>query len=940
MPIHNFDFHLGVDMTGREQKGHFRVLENLWRRHGAESGIGADTLSDTHGIGRALERTAGFRRLLSTGEKIYSLFHCESDGSLFIHAGKRFYRLTRLGLAALAENEEEEDRRRISSAPAAQLRLTGQREGQMSEYLYDFLPERPIAAAAVGESHYFADGLRLYCFRDGYFTVVASHGTCVIDGLRITSVTEPYAPLRLLDGAIYEQRNLLTDRYRQRHTFRESDNLCAGNAPILFVRTGKNEKGEEACRAHARLPGRFGNTLVIPSKTVVRGELCTVTEIDPNLLAKQEQYSILVMPDSIPIIPPSVLHSASNIDTVRIPRGVKRVHMEFFKECHPSLTIEYQGSEAEWQNVEFKRGTYEGEYTLRFGYSDHLVPYGIALAEKSGSVGELYFDGKRVWNEKEEYYHFYVLPETDQEKSPYTHIYVLARTTIPPYGRTLSFNARALPFYYQSEEGTHALATTEEALRTSGVETGNPTSDGKSAPEGKALLCGCRLLASYDSRLFFSGLPTIPDVIFYSHEDSEGNPNPTYVPVLNYMTDGDRMPVTGLYSAGGELCVTHASRTRGKLETHTYSLPDEAHSLFLRLYPTRAVYSTNPVRCAAVYEGHLHLLTDDGIFLYTRSSEDGYLHGKQVAGRIAPIIRAIAAKRESEARTPFFSALGSRLALFDGTDLYLGDSLLSSKSDSGQEYEWYPQSGVGSYAEDEKAFIACSELPESLREAFFIGEKNEIYPLSCEAGESVYPESETEVRTAKTLEDGRFYDHPVVCRRANGALLDRLPYRIGGTLHAPTAAAQLGGLLVYGTEDGALLAVNTDEDYASAGEAYYLTDGHRKSAFFETFPLSDGTLSRRKRTQSGSAYVFLRPMQDACPTLTVTADGRARTLPLPCAPFSFESTAFDTLAFTHGDTAALPFSEPYDYKEKSYRLSSDRPFAFLSLSYSCEVKKE
>ena len=81
-------------------------------------------------------------------------------------------------------------------------------------------------------------------------------------------------------------------------------------------------------------------------------------------------------------------------------------------------------------------------------------------------------------------------------------------------------------------------------------------------------------------------------------------------------------------------------------------------------------------------------------------------------------------------------------------------------------------------------------------------------------------------------------------------------------------------------------------------------------------------------------------MQDACPTLTVTADGRARTLPLPCAPFSFESTAFDTLAFTHGDTAALPFSEPYDYKEKSYRLSSDRPFAFLSLSYSCEVKKE
>ena len=849
MPIHNFDFHLGVDMTGREQKEHFRVLENLWRRHGAESGSQTDThLSDTHGIGRALERTAGFRRLLSTGEKIYSLFHCETDGSLFIHAGKRLYRLTRLGLAALAESEEEEDRRRNSTAPAASLRLTGQRDGQTSQYIYEFLPERPIAAAAVGESHYFADGLRLYCFRDGHFTVVASLGTCVIDGLKITSVTEPYAPLRLLDGAVYEQRNLLTDRYRQRHTFRETDNLCAGNAPIVFIRTGKNYKGEETCRAHACIPGEFGNALVIPSKTVVGGVLCTVTELDRSLLANQTQYNVLVMPDSIPIIASNDLISAESIDTVRIPRGVKTVHLDFFKECNPSLTIEYEGSEEEWQNVDLKRAAYEGEYTLRFGYSDHLVPYGIALPEKSGSVGALYFNGELVWNRKEDYYHFYALPENDQVKSPYTHIYVLARTSIPPYGRTLSFSARGMPFSYRSEEGTHALATTEEALRTSGVETGNPASDGKETPEGKALLCGCRLLTSYDSRLFFSGLPAIPDVIFYSHEDSEGNPNPTYVPVLNYMTDGDRMPVTGLYSAGGELCVTHASRTRGKLETHTYSLPDEAHSLFLRLYPTRAVYSTNPVRCAAVYEGRLHLLTDDGIFLYARSSSDGYLHGKQVAGRIAPIIRAIAAKRESEDGTPFFSALGSRLALFDGTDLYLGDSLLSSKSDSGQEYEWYPQSGVGSYSEDEKAFVACRELPESLRDAFFIGEKNEIYPLTCEAGESVYRESETEVRIAKTLVDGRFYDHTVVCRRANGALLDRLPYRVGGTLHTPTAAAQIKGLLVIGTEDGALLAVNTDEDYESAGEAYYLTDGHRKSAFFETFPISDGTLSSRKRT--------------------------------------------------------------------------------------------
>ena len=119
MPIYNFDDHLGVDMTGKEQKAHFRTLENLWRQHESEGG----TAGDACGVGRALERPVGFRRLLSTGEKIYSLFASESDGSLFIHAGKHLYRLTTRNLAGLAQSEEEEDSRRTSYAPAAHLRF-------------------------------------------------------------------------------------------------------------------------------------------------------------------------------------------------------------------------------------------------------------------------------------------------------------------------------------------------------------------------------------------------------------------------------------------------------------------------------------------------------------------------------------------------------------------------------------------------------------------------------------------------------------------------------------------------------------------------------------------------------------------------------------------------------------------------------------------------
>lgn len=933
MPIHNFDFHLGVDMTGREQDTHFRALENLWRRHDSES----DGTSEEDGIGRAIERTVGFRRLLTANEKIHSLFHSESDGSLFIHAGKRLYRLTERGRVGVPESDEEEDEHRTSLGNVAYLRLTGRDSAGVSERIYEFLPERPIAAASVGNRLYFADGLRLYCFADSTFTLVASLGACTVNGLAITSVTEPYVPLRLLDGVEYEQRNLLTDRYRISHTFRPSDNLCHCNAPLTFTRLGKNSEGVECCRADFCVRGDYGNTLVIPSSTVVDGTLCAVTELSQAMLSYEERYNILVMPASMPVIPPKTLINCQAIHTVRLPIGVTNVDMSFFNGCSLVLRIEYEGTAEQWARVQVHTSDYKGTYTVSFGYSDVRVPFGLPLPDKSGSVGMMYLDGKPIENKLSDYFHFFPLPGSYEDDAPYTGIYILARTNNLLNGKTLTLSARAMPFYYTSTDSTHLLATTEGALRESGTESGNAQADKTATPEGQALLRGCRLLASYDRRLFFSGLPAVPDAIFYSHEDADGNPNPTYVAVMNYMTDGDRMPVTGLYSAGGELCVTHASRTRGKLQTHTYALPDTSNALFIRLYPVKAVYSTGCVRAAAVYGGRLHLLTDDGIFVYTRDSSDGYLNGRRVSGRISPVIASIAKEAGNGGKLPFFSSLGNRLALFHGTSLYLGDSVLTANASS--EYEWYPQSGIGSYGGDEKAYCTCLEMPESLREAFFIGENNEFIPLTLAREERICGEGEVEVRTAKTLVDGRFYDHTVYCEKESGALVDRLSYRIGGTLHAPTAVALWGSLLVFGTEDGALLAFNTDDSYERAGEPYYLCDGHRTTAYLHTFAEKNDRYTAHKRTRTGTSHVFLRAMPSSAPTLTLHFDGRDISLVLPAAPFEFDRLEFDKLGFTHSTVAALPVPEPYDYVEKSYTLFSDMPFAFLGLTYTYDIKK-
>ena len=936
MPINNFDFHLGVDMTGKEKKSHFRYLENLWRKHDRE---GADaSLSSLSGVGRALERTAGFRRLLSTGEKIHSLFHCEHDKSLIIHAGKRLYRLTSLGVAGLPESESEEESRRTSYAPATLLFLKGTASDGSITRVTDFLPERQISAAEVGDRLYLADGVRLYCFNKLKLTVVVTAGTCKIDGATITTVTEPYIPLRSLDGTDYEQRNLLTNYYRQSYTFSDTDTLNEGNSPILFIRTGQNAEGVPTCRANGCQKGDFGDTLIIPSSTVVDGVTCAVTEIIPSLISGRSTFKVLVMPHTIQSIPNQTLLNCPAVHTVRLPLGVNEVYLCFFNECASNLTIEYEGNASQWSLVQVHTEGYTGKYTLRYGFSEHAEPYGIRLAEKSNLVTSVTFDGTRVTNQSTDTYRIYPIRETADDSSPYTHLYILAKTNLPLSGKKLTLIGRALPFRYTSETGIHALETTEGALAECGVTTGNPDASADDVPEGQALLRGCRLMTAYDRRLFLSGLPAIPDVIFYSHEDADGNPNPTYIAAMNYMTDSDRMAVTGLYSADGELCVTHASRTRGKLQTHTYALPDIADSLFIRLYPVKAVYSVGRVIAATVFKGRLHLLTDDGILSYARSSSDGYLTAKVQSGRISPVIHNIAVRRTQDP-APFFASLGNRLALFDGTDLYFGDSELTSRHDGAVEYEWYPQTAVGSHSGDEMMFASCDDPPAYLRDAFFINEDLEIIPLHCEEGDKIYKASEVEERTAKTLEHGFFYDHHVFCARKSGALVDTLGYRSGGKISPPTAAVLYDDLLVFGTEEGALCAFNTDLTYEEEGHAYYLCDSHRVTAALQTFSETEGRRAERKRTRAGSSYVFLRPMASSAPTLTLRQDERDSHFALPAAPLEFDRLEFDKLGFLGGDTVAIPIPERYDYIEKSYIIDSDNPFAFLGLTYTYDVRK-
>ncbi len=915
MPQKTLTTHYGIDMTGEEKNAHFRHMKNLFRNHQGDG--------TAFGAGRALERIAGFRRALTLPAEIHTLAVTADGEWIVIHAGKRLYMMSTAMLPNLPRNDADYQKRRGNTLLGVPLPLVGVGADGKQTYVSEFLPEHPISIVPFGDETIICDGARLYSISsDGFAIVTARHNTKIGD-VTITSLRAPYVPTVMKDGVAYEQRNILTDRYRQTHTFNETSNLDDGNAPLIFERIADSAEGVARCRVVGMLDGDFGDTLVIPDSTRVGGISCAISELAPDALADCP-YQTVVLPNTLRTLPNDVLKGCQNVTCLRVPIGVRELHLAALSECAAGVTVEYAGSEAQWEEMAVVDEGFSGTYTLVFGFKTTLSPYGIRLAEESITRPSISFDGKAV--------RFYPLP-SETDAGVYDRIMLLTEGDSAPYGKTVTLDCTARPFYYG--EG-HILKTTEGRLKIIDSATpGNPDAPDDATPEGASLVYGCQLATLYDRRIFFSGLPAIPDVIFYSHEDDKGNPIPSYIGVMNYQTDSERMAVRGLYAAEGDLLVLHANRYGSKLVAHEYALPDTASSLFLRLYPSKATYGIRGVADsgvpAYVFGGRLHILTKSGLYRLERTGTGETKRLVPTSSRIAPALNSV---KKGKA---LFASLGTYLALFYGGKVYLGDSQMTTSYDGNREYEWYPLEEIGSHKGDKLRYRALTKMPAELISCYYRDDGGDLQPLTVsEEPTEALSDEVHEVEIERRDESGAYtFAGYAWVKNGSGALYDTDGRYAGGEFCAPSAAITLDGTLVFGTKEGAICAFNTDialtED--APPDAYYLFDGHQATASFTTFPQSLGTETRRKRTLPGSACIMLRPMADSKPTLTVHLDGRDTVLPLPSAPFDFTRLAFDVLGFIGEDTVRHFICERRDYVTKSYTLESDEPFAFLGLSY-------
>lgn len=199
----------------------------------------------------------------------------------------------------------------------------------------------------------------------------------------------------------------------------------------------------------------------------------------------------------------------------------------------------------------------------------------------------------------------------------------------------------------------------------------------KTVPGYREAILGCTLAQIFDNRVFFSGNPRHPNILWHCALN-----DPTYVSDLDYYQEGtDPAAVRGLVAGNNALWVfREPSDANTTVFYHTPVLDEE----YGKVYP--AVHSSVATGCV----GRAVNFGDDILFFSARGMEgiSGDVTTEQViAHRSSLVDRCMT--RERSYRSMLLCEWEGYLLVFVGRRVYLADSRTVFESEGHREYEWF-----------------------------------------------------------------------------------------------------------------------------------------------------------------------------------------------------------------------------------------------------------
>ena len=229
----------------------------------------------------------------------------------------------------------------------------------------------------------------------------------------------------------------------------------------------------------------------------------------------------------------------------------------------------------------------------------------------------------------------------------------------------------------------------------------------KTIPEYRDSICKCSLLQVFDNRVFVSGNPDFPNVVWHCSLN-----NPAYFSDMDYYREGmDQAQVKGMVAGNNALWVfREPSDANTNVFYHTPALDDE----YGKIYPSN--HSSVTIGCV----GKAINFNDDIVFFSERGMEgiSGDVTTEQMAAHRSSLVdsRLIT---EEDYKNMILEEWEGYLFVFIGNKAYLADSRAVFTNENHVEYEWF-------YWEMEKP-ITCTKVQDGILR---LGTDDGIYTLT------------------------------------------------------------------------------------------------------------------------------------------------------------------------------------------------------------------
>lgn len=875
----------GVDFSSNKtniKRYRFSSLENMYKDYSGGSG--------------AIESIPGFRKITSVYKKVHSIYsQKDSGGEEFVvfHAGNSLYRF------ALKDRD---------SLP---------------------LPS-PMLTLKDTKSRGFTSGSDLYILDGENIARVRSDGAAALVGDETEA--KPYVPTTYYNGEEYEQRNLLTDSFKEIYTITIAGDLAAESEGINYKILSPDEK----TAAVTGISEGIGGVLHVPSYVDIGTERYKVTEIQDSAFYLNKTITALILSDtltrigkmafmgcetikeimcrdSLEVIDNSAFLGCSSLSKVYIGSGIKKIGPSAFGACYSLSSIDFAGDKATFDAIDNQ--TNMVSISVNYGIKYEKVSLQIPIFSPAKSIESVTVDKKSTTY------------STKTRDGLITAIVINSENKSSLDGKEVEILGKM--------DGTRFTKSSAGK---------NFLSEEGGAISGKAAILGCTVAESFDGRVFLSGNKNLPNTVFYSSRDLTGKNNPLYFGVLNYFNDGTGgFTVKSMLAVGDSLAVFKSGDDGGG-SIYYHKAESTGIDILPRIYPVSYIHSG----ISAL--GESISFFDDPIFLSslgcTALDKKVINLERSVTTRSGNVNARLLSENLSEASMARWCGY---LVILTGEHAYLADSRQTYINDRGYtEYEWYYLSGLGAYRSASKVY----KYSPFAKKGYTVYQSK----IDCEVTGDVYLAMTEDKETVYFVEE-------------NGVRYEVYTEgeQRGGTFFPATCVAAFDGdILLFGATSGDICVFNNDKrgvapDIISKKpdfdkDEYEKHFGRRIHPYFYAFDshppryavayASDngGIPNLEKSTVKHSLAVKLFNMGTGSVICEVGTEkkGYIEIARLSESTFNFAELDFSSVAFENSDFSTLALKEKErGWIEKSIAFYTDgfrSPFGICTVTYRFTVK--